>query len=187
MKKILMFLTIMFVLAFSGKAAALDPMVFDSTDNYLGGCQLTDTSTWTLTEDLNVTTFQIWYNWAQGETTLPITVTKDGGEFATFTATRGACDPYQATWCNADYALNKVMPKGTYATKIENKKQCLKPGSTGTVKLYGNHDISASPAATSVTNNSTCTKTNCTNTTIMYSVISFVFSAIIFYFVGKRK
>lgn len=116
--------------------AQAESKVFDSTDNYLGACSYTKTSTWTLTESLDVSTFQMWYYWQSGETELPITVTKDGAEFATFTATRAACDPYQTSWCNADYAINKTFPAGTYTTAIANAYQCLKPGGTGTVRLY---------------------------------------------------
>lgn len=137
MKNLLIAFMFLGTVFFAGRVLAYDPMVFDSTDNYLGGCQLTDKSEWTLKENLHVTTFQIWYYWDANETTLPVTVTKDGQEFASFTATRSSCDPYQKSWCNADYALNKDMPAGTYATKIPGAKQCLKPGGTGTVRLYG--------------------------------------------------
>jgi hypothetical protein len=125
------------VLAQTNDTATVEVMVFDSTNNYLGACSYTDSSQWTLTQDLQVTKFQLWYYWQSGETTLPVTVTKDGAEFASFTATRGACDPYQASWCNADYAINKTFPAGTYTTKIATAYQCLKPGGTGTVRLYG--------------------------------------------------
>ncbi|MFA6553262.1 MAG: hypothetical protein WCT27_02445 [Patescibacteria group bacterium] len=116
--------------------AQTETKVFDSTDSYIGACSLTATSTWTLTQDLSVSKFSMWYKWQTGETELPITVTKDGAPFASFTATRSSCDPYQTTWCNADYAINKTFPAGTYTTTIANAYQCLKPGGTGTVVLY---------------------------------------------------
>lgn len=131
------------------KSLAADKMVFDSTNNYLGGCQLTDKSEWTLKEDLNVTVFEIWYKWNQGETKLPVIITKDGVEFASFEATRASCDPYQSQWCNADYTINKLFPKGTYSTKIPNARQCLKPGATGAVRIYI-ADTSVSPLASPV-------------------------------------
>jgi hypothetical protein len=125
------------VMAQTNAATTVEVKVFDSTNDYIGACSYTDASQWTLTQDLQVTKFQLWYYWQSGETTLPVTVTKDGADFATFTATRGSCDPYQASWCNADYAINKSFPAGTYATKIATAYQCLKPGGTGTVRLYG--------------------------------------------------
>jgi hypothetical protein len=136
--------------ATAGSTLAADAMVFDSTDNYLGGCSRTDASTWTLPTELQVSTFQIWYYWESNERELPVTVLKDGQPFASFTATRGNCDPYQQSWCNADYALNRTMPAGTYTTKIPNARQCLKPGGTGTVRLYG-AEVSGGAAPTTET------------------------------------
>src|SRR3989339_293618 len=142
----LSFLALFFLLILlPGKSLAADKMVFDSTNNYLGSCQLTDKSEWTLSEDLNVTVFEIWYNWNQGETKLPVIITKDGVEFASFEATRTSCDPYQGQWCNADFQINKLFPKGTYSTKIPNARQCLKPGGTGAVRIYI-ADTSVSPS-----------------------------------------
>ena len=142
MKNIFALFLFMFLVACSFPVLAYDPLVFDSTNNYIGACQLTDNSEWTLSEDLNVSTFQIWYNWDANETSLPVTLYKDGQEFASFTATRTGCDTYQKNWCNADYELNKIMPAGTYTTKIPTAKQCLEPGKTGTVRLYGTNDAS---------------------------------------------
>jgi hypothetical protein len=167
---------------------AADAVVFDSTDNYLGGCKLTDKSAWELKQDLYVSNFQIWYNWNEGETTLPVTVYKDGKEFAKFDAKRGDCDAYQKKWCNADYALNQVMPKGNYTTQIPDSRQCLKPGSTGTVRLYGSTDTTQVTASTNTASENTqCEKTKCTNSIIIYSVISFVAGSLIFYFIGKKS
>ena len=85
MKKLLVTLSFFFIIFLTPTPLhAVDKMVFDSTDNYLGGCQLTDESEWELTKDLSVTTFQMWYRWTEGETSLPITVYKDGKEFAKF-------------------------------------------------------------------------------------------------------
>jgi hypothetical protein len=127
-------LIILFVLI--SPTFAADKLIFDSTDHYLGACSLTNKSEWTLKEPIEVTTFEIWYSWNQGETELPVEVLKDGRPFADFTATRGNCDPYQRQWCNADYKINKLFPAGTYTTEIPNKRQCLKPGGTGAIRLY---------------------------------------------------
>jgi hypothetical protein len=128
---------------------ALDKLAFDSTDHYLGGCQLTNKSSWELKEDLNVTTFEVWYSWNANETTLPVKVYKNGEVFADFVATRSQCDPYQKQWCNADYKINKVFPAGSYTTEIPEKRQCLKPGGTGAIRLYVNDEpvLIATPEA----------------------------------------
>jgi hypothetical protein len=157
MKKIFFFLAMTALVLVPTLAVAEDTMIFDSTDNYIGGCSLTATSTWTLPNDLSVTKIQLWYKWQTGETELPVTVTKNGADFATFTAVRSACDPYQTSWCNADYTINKTFPAGTYTTTIASAYQCLKPGSTGTVRLYG--------AAAATTNANTNTASNVVVTT----------------------
>jgi hypothetical protein len=124
------------IFALAEKAKAADTLVFDSSDTYIGACSFTNKSAWQLKEDISVTTFQIWYKWNQGETSFPVKVTKDGKPFAEFDVTRGNCDPYQQTWCNADYVINKLFPKGDYTTEITESRQCLKPGVTGVARLY---------------------------------------------------
>ena len=140
MKRIILVLVISGLLSLTAPVFADDAMVFDSTDNYLGACSFTDSSAWTLSENFTVSKFQIWYKWQTGETALPVTVYKDGVEFASFEAKRGDCDPYQTTWCNADYAINKDFSAGNYTTKIPAAYQCLKPGGTGIVVEYFQKD-----------------------------------------------
>jgi len=137
MKKIILF-SLLFIALFFVTAIvnAADVEIFDSTNHYLGACQMTNKSEWELKEDINITKFQIWYNWGQGETSVPVKLLKDGEKFAEFDVTRSQCDPYQKQWCNGDYIINKLFPKGTYTTEIPENKQCLKPGGTGAIRLY---------------------------------------------------
>lgn len=162
MKKALFFLICAFFIFQTQTVNAEERMVFDSADNYLGACSYTSTSEWTLEEAIEVTTFEVWYNWQAGETELAVTIEKNGVEFANFSATRGVCDPYQATWCNADYTINKTFPVGTYTTSIPNARQCLKPGGTGVIRLYENDGvITATNDNTNVsTNSNTSINTN---------------------------
>jgi hypothetical protein len=142
MKKItIIFLLVLALFVVKSAAIAAEVMVFDSTNNYLGGCQLTNKSEWELDKDLNISKFQLWYNWDQNETDLPVTIFYEKEKFAEITATRSACDPYQKQWCNADFAINKLFPKGKYSTQIASAKQCLKPGGTGTVRLYTEEEV----------------------------------------------
>jgi len=137
-KKIFIFAIFLTVSLFFliSKIDAADTLYFDSTDKYLGACQLTSKSEWDLKEDVNVTKFQVWYNWGQGETSLPVKIFFNGEKFAEFEAKRADCDPYQRQWCNADFQINKLFAKGTYTTEIPTEKQCLKPGGTGAIRLY---------------------------------------------------
>ena len=135
---LLSFLSLMLLSLPSSKPIyAADEMIYDTSDHYLGGCGKTDTTTWTLEEDLSVTTFQIWYYWQSGEGPVGFTLKKDGGDFATGKLTRAQCDPYQTSWCNGDLVINKTFPKGSYVLKLDNKSQCAIPSGNGTVRLYG--------------------------------------------------
>jgi hypothetical protein len=165
---------------FAGQIKAADTMVFDSTNNYLGACQLTDKSEWELKEDLTVTKFEVWYSWNQGETTLPVKLLLNGEKFAEFEATRGNCDPYQKQWCNADYPINKPFPKGKYSTEIPNARQCLKPGGTGAIRLYAvvqpSPTLTIEPKKNQVTPNeiapSQPEKCSCNQTTIVLTAVA---------------
>lgn len=150
------------------KVSAAEIMFFDSTDSYLGACQLTDKSEWNLKEESTVTKFEVWYNWDQGETELPVKLYKDGELFAEFTATRASCDPYQHQWCNADYQINKVFPAGKYSTTIPNSRQCLKPGGTGAIRLYKDDGVTPTAIST-ITATSTPLPTITTQPTLVTS------------------
>ena len=166
MKKYLYLATTFALLMFlaTKSVTAAETVAFDSTSNYLGGCQLTNKSEWELDKDIEVTKFQIWYSWQEGETELPVTVYKDGDEFAKFIAVRSECDPYQKQWCNANYEIGKTFPKAKYTTEIAESRQCLRPGGTATVRLYaeGNtvstQEAVPAPPVTSTGNTPTTTK-----------------------------
>jgi len=143
MIKRISFLVFSLLLVFSGLATPVlaeeePPMIFDTGKGYLGGCCLTDKTTWTLDEDLEIKLFQIWYNWDANEREVGFTVKKDGEEFLTGTATRSGCDIYQKNWCNGDLKVDKVFPKGNYELTVDKRKQCSIPDGNGTIRLYGN-------------------------------------------------
>lgn len=163
-------LVFLFLVIFGQKCLAEEKLYFDSTDHYLGACQLTNKSEWQLSSETKITKFELWYSWNKGETELPVKLYKDGELFAEFTATRSSCDPYQQQWCNADYEINKVFPPGKYSTEITESRQCLKPGGTGAVRLYiDDSDLgispTVSPTVTSTVVASSTTPTQITGTT----------------------
>ena len=135
-----LFILLAFFILGASQGLAAEVMFFDSTNNYLGACQLTNKSEWELKEDENVTKFEVWYSWNQGEINLPVKLFLNGEKFAEFEAVRSSCDPYQKQWCNADFMINKLFPAGKYSTEIPNSRQCLKPGGTGAIRLYKSED-----------------------------------------------
>jgi len=186
MKKLLIVFMLIVATFIATKTFATDEMLFDSTDKYIGACQLTDISEWTIPEDYYVTNFQIWYKWNEGESTLPVTVFQDGKEFASFTATRTTCDTYQKNWCNADFALNETMPAGKYSTKIATKQQCLEPGKTGTVRLYGTKSDDSNITRNS-NNQVPSSRKSDFNRNWLYVIGGFVILGGIIYFVVRKK
>ena len=124
------------VFAIPVKAADVQTVIFDTSNHYLGTCSYTDSTTWTLTEDLQVDLFQVWYKWNSGETELAFTVKKDGQDFLSGEVIRSQCDSYQTAWCNGDLKIDNVFPKGLYEAVVANPRQCSIPSGNGTVRLY---------------------------------------------------
>ena len=148
------------MLAFTQRAAALvNPptpvMIYDSSNHYIGGCGLTDTTTWTMDNDAYVNSFQIWYSWNAGETNVQFDIKKDGAEFASGSLTRSSCDPYQHQWCNGDYASNRMFPKGTYTATVSSPRQCKDNTGDGVIRLYGPPTKPVNEKATTTTQKKT--------------------------------
>ena len=105
----------------------------------IGACDYTDTSTFTLEEEVFVSKLRMWYYWGAGETTLPYTLTLNGEEFASGELERASCDPYQTSWCEANYYANKNFPAGAYVLKAGSAKLCqnAESGGNGMYIIYG--------------------------------------------------
>ncbi|MCX8175553.1 MAG: hypothetical protein N3E51_05100 [Candidatus Micrarchaeota archaeon] len=114
-----------------------DEMVFDTTKGYLGACDLTDTSEFKLDTAIDASLVQVWYNWAEGESTITYSLKKDGQPFLDGVFVRADCDPYQKNWCNGNHKVSKTFSPGSYKLVISTKKMCLQPGKTGTFRIYG--------------------------------------------------
>lgn len=130
------FITFVFLGKVVIQAQTTDTLIFDSSNHYLGACGYTDTTTFTLDKELDVSLFQVWYYWNSGEGPLAFTVKKDGADFLSGELTRSSCDPYQTSWCNGDLRVNKPFPTGSYEVKVANARKCAIPGGNGTVRLY---------------------------------------------------
>jgi len=114
---------------------------------------------------------------------------------------RASCDPYQRLWCNADFQINKLFPKGKYSTEIPNARQCLKPGGTGAIRLYKEdgviptdtpsptvvvkNEVTAMPVKEVVTQTTPC---SCSSKTIIITAtITSLVSSALFSLLLKRK
>ncbi len=132
-------------------AGAGDALILDTSNHYTGGCGQTDTSKWNLDSDTQVNVFEVWHNWNSGEQTITFSIKKDGADYASGTLYRTACDPYQKNWCNADFRINKVFPKGTYLATIPSGRACKDNNGNGVVRLYGPNAATPTTTATPTT------------------------------------
>jgi len=109
------------------------------TNNNIGACAYTDTSTFTIPEEVYVTKLRMWYYWNKDETKLPYTLTKDGIEFAKGDLVRASCDPYQTSWCEANVYPQKNYPAGTYVLKAGTARMCQnsETGGNGMYAVFG--------------------------------------------------
>ena len=106
------------------------------TNNNIAGCSYTDTSTFTLPEEVYVAKLRMWYYWNKDEVKLPYTLTKDGVEYSKGDLVRASCDPYQTSWCEANIYPKKNMPAGKYVMTVANKRMCQNSGTQGN-GMYG--------------------------------------------------
>ena len=123
-----------------------DSIIFETDPGYIGACDLTDKAEWTLSSPLEISVFQVWYNWGAGESTLAFKLEKDDESFAEGTLVRADCDPYQGNWCNGNIKLDRTFAAGKYELKLPSAKMCLEPGKTGAVRLYGKASTAAAPS-----------------------------------------
>lgn len=90
---------------------------------------------------------------------------------------------------NADYAINKEFPKGTYTTEIPNARQCLKPGVTGMVLLYGTEAAAGSEVTATTTTTEPekkCEKFG-TDSIIITAVITFLATLAASFLIFRKK
>jgi hypothetical protein len=106
------------------------------TNHNIAACGYTDTSTFTISQEVYVAKLRMWYYWSKDEVKLPYTLTKDGVEYSKGDLVRASCDPYQTSWCEANIYPKKNMPAGKYIMTVANKKMCQNSGTQGN-GMYG--------------------------------------------------
>lgn len=103
--------------------------------NYLGACGYTQSTSFTLAEETNITRIRIWYDTSVGGNTLYATLSGPNGyKSASGKITKGGC---QGRWCEASWNLNQVLKAGTYTLTADSKSVCSNPSGQTTLVLYG--------------------------------------------------
>lgn len=112
-------------------------MVFDNWNT--SGCDMTDTSEFTLDRPVRVDRIEIWYRWRTREGSVGYMLSKDGQTLRSGVLTRGDCDPYQEKWCVATDRIGLWLHPGTYLIRTDRPRICQNPESNGYgfVKVYG--------------------------------------------------
>jgi hypothetical protein len=109
-------------------------------DNWnTAACALTGIAHFTLDAPTQITNVELWYNWQQGETTLPFEINIAGQSIARGQLTRGSCDPYQTAWCTATASLATMADAGSYSVHVARGRVCQNAGSrnNGFVRVRG--------------------------------------------------
>ncbi|MFH1234487.1 MAG: hypothetical protein V1493_02640 [Candidatus Diapherotrites archaeon] len=106
-----------------------DELLYSNSN--IGGCSYTDTSTIVLEEDAHISKLRMWYYWNQGETTLSFTLKKGEEVVDQGNLERASCDPYQTSWCEANYYPDKDFTAGTYVLKAGIARLCQNSESQG--------------------------------------------------------
>lgn len=105
--------------------------------DYLGVCQYTQASDFTLTEPANVGLLRIWYDTNKGTGKLNVNITGPNGYAWTGQTVKGSCDPYQTNWCEGLISINDQLAAGTYSLSIDSVSMCKNPSGQTTLVVYG--------------------------------------------------
>lgn len=109
-------------------------------DNWnTGACGLTNTARFALDAPTEITNIELWYNWRQGEATLPFAIDIAGQTLVRGMLRRGACDTYQAAWCVATAPLSTPADAGNYTVHVGRGRLCQNGGSrnNGFIRVRG--------------------------------------------------
>jgi len=104
--------------------------------DYLNACGHTQSTSFTLAEDTNISRIRIWYDTDVGGDTLSATLSgPDGYSSASGTIlTNGQC---QWNWCEAIWNLDELFKSGTYTLTADSNSVCSNPSGQTTLILYG--------------------------------------------------
>lgn len=102
-------------------------------------CGHTDTSEFSLEEEVFVSKIRVWYQWESNETELGFTLKKGDALVFEGVLEKDGCDPYQTSWCGASYYPNQKMSAGEYVLTTDNARVCQNSGTNGNgmYTIYG--------------------------------------------------
>ncbi|MBF0230345.1 MAG: hypothetical protein HQK63_12280, partial [Desulfamplus sp.] len=104
-------------------------------NQYLGACGHTQTTSFTLDKDTNITKIRIWFDTSiAGNTIFAMLYGPDGYKNSFIQTTNSPC---QGSWCEAMWSINDVLKAGTYELMADSSSICSNPSGQTTLILYG--------------------------------------------------
>lgn len=109
-----------------------------SDNGNLSGCSFTNSARFNINQASFISKIDIWYNWKQGQTTLPYTLRFPDGKIRNGTLHRSDCDPYQKSWCKAIDNLNIDLYVGNYTAIVPDGGICQnsETNGNGVIRIY---------------------------------------------------
>ncbi|MEI6213497.1 MAG: hypothetical protein WCP10_05265 [Desulfuromonadales bacterium] len=159
MKKVFLSLAYVFLLAFLFLAAPSNSWSTCATTStlinygYIGGCDYTASTTFTLAQSSDITNIRVWYNTKDGGNTLPTTLTGPNGYSNSVTLSKSSS--CQGSWCEANWALGQILPAGSYTLTTASKSMCYDPSGKTTLGITGCAASSSTSSTTAATTTAT--------------------------------
>ncbi len=102
---------------------------------YLGACGYTQSTSFTLAEETNITRIRVWYDTHVGGNALSATLAGPNGySSVSGKITKGGC---QWSWCEANWNLQQALKAGTYTLTADSTSVCSNPSGKTTLILFG--------------------------------------------------
>ncbi|MBF0231167.1 MAG: hypothetical protein HQK63_16485 [Desulfamplus sp.] len=106
---------------------------------YLGACDHTDISYFTLTKDTNITKIRIWFDTSMAggidkDSIFVFLSGPDGYSNSALITSNGQC---QGSWCEGIWNIDQMLKAGDYELFDENISMCANPSGDTTLILYG--------------------------------------------------
>ncbi|MBF0099591.1 MAG: IPT/TIG domain-containing protein [Desulfobacterales bacterium] len=110
---------------------------------YTGACGYTQSTSFTLDKDTNITRIRIWYDTSIGGNSISATLSGPNGyTSASGTISQGGG---QWSWAEAIWNINQVLQSGIYTLTANSKSMCSNPSGQTTLILYGCTTETTSP------------------------------------------
>jgi hypothetical protein len=102
-------------------------------------CALTGRAVFSLGAPAQIVNVELWYNWQQGETSVPFELRTRNKVISRGNLQRTSCDPHQIAWCGASTLLTTIVPAGQFTIDVAHPRVCRNRASNnnGFIRVRG--------------------------------------------------